>query len=258
MSAPESDRGGRTPGTARDQVLARIRAALGADGGTDPERPGSGTDPERPGGAEGGADPERPGSGRNGADAGERPAGYRTRGDLGAERLLDLLADRLTDYRATVRRTGPDELAATVAAALADRGARRVVVPPGLDLPAPPGIEVAVDDGLSARDLDALDGVITGAAVAIAETGTIVLDGSPDQGRRAITLVPDYHLCIVRADQVVELVPEAVERLKPHAGRPLTWISGPSATSDIELSRVEGVHGPRTLEVILVGPDGAP
>ena len=177
---------------------------------------------------------------------------YRTRGELRGEPLLDLLAERLADYRATVRRTSPAGLGAAIAAALAERGARRVVVPEGLDLPPLPDVEIVTDHGLSPQDLDALDGVITGASVAIAETGTIVLDGSPDQGRRAITLVPDYHLCVVHAGQVVQLVPEAVDRLEPHAARPLTWISGPSATSDIELSRVEGVHGPRTLEVILV------
>jgi L-lactate dehydrogenase complex protein LldG len=209
--------------SARDEVLSRIRTALGGDTGAGPPSP-------------------------------EPSAGYRTRGGLDSGRLLDLLAERLAHYRAAVRRSTPAELAAAIGAALAERGARRVVVPSGLDLPALPGIEAIVDDGLSPQDLDALDGVITGAAVAIAETGTIVLDGSPDQGRRAITLVPDYHLCIVHADQVVELVPEAVDRLEPRAARPLTWISGPSATSDIELSRVEGVHGPRTLEVILVGP----
>jgi L-lactate dehydrogenase complex protein LldG len=173
---------------------------------------------------------------------------YRTRGDLDLPALLDLLTDRLVDYRASVRPAAPDELPATLAAALAERGAERVVVPPGLpwDLPG-----AVADRDLTAAELDQVDGVVTGCAVAVAETGTIVLDAGPDQGRRAITLVPDYHLCVVRADQVVQTVPEAIARLDP--GRPLTWISGPSATSDIELHRVEGVHGPRTLEVVLVG-----
>jgi L-lactate dehydrogenase complex protein LldG len=215
--------------TPRDEVLSRIRVALGS--GTD-----SITDATPP-----------------------PPPAYRTLGDLDETRRLDLLAERLADYRAAVRRAARSELSATVGAALAGRGVRRVVVPAGLDLlvvlqALPPDVELIIDDDLSPQDLDAIDGVITGAAVAIAETGTIVLDGSPDQGRRAITLVPDYHLCIVRADQVVELVPEAIARLADRSGRPLTWISGPSATSDIELSRVEGVHGPRTLEVILVQP----
>jgi L-lactate dehydrogenase complex protein LldG len=235
--------------TARDEVLARIRAAIGAGAGSATDHlPGSATDH-----LPGSATDHLPGSA---TDHGPEPAtAYRTRGHLDGARLLDLLAERLADYRASVRRTTLPELAAEIGAALTQRGARRVVVPSGLDLPSlPPGVEAVPADGLTAQDLDAVDGVITGAAVAIAETGTIVLDGSPDQGRRVITLVPDYHLCIVHATQVVELVPEAIARLAPSAGRPFTWISGPSATSDIELSRVEGVHGPRALEVILVDP----
>jgi L-lactate dehydrogenase complex protein LldG len=202
--------------TAREEILARIRLAVSSSA----------------------------------ADAGA--TGYRERGDLAGVALLELLSDRLTDYRATVRRADPATLAGTIAAALQDRGARRLVVPPGLDLPLPDWAEVTVDDQLSAAALDSFDCVISRAAVAIAETGTIILDGSTGQGRRAISLVPDYHLCIVEASQVVQLVPEAVARLADSATRPLTWISGPSATSDIELERVEGVHGPRTLEVILL------
>ncbi len=152
-----------------------------------------------------------------------------------------------------MRRTTPSQLAAAIGEALTQRGARRVVVPPGLDLPAlPAGVEAVADAQFTPAELDTFDGTITAAAVAIAETGTIVLDGSPDQGRRAISLVPDYLLCIVRASQVVALLPEAITRLRPD--RPQTWISGPSATVDIEFVRVEGVHGPRTLEVILVEP----
>lgn len=159
--------------------------------------------------------------------------------------LVALFAERVADYRAVVTRCAPDDLAGVVAEAL---GTARVVVPPDL------GLDVAgsvVDDGLSAADLDALDAVVTRAAVGIAETGTIVLDHRPDQGRRAITLVPDLHVCVVDASQVVADVPDALALLDP--SRPLTWISGPSATSDIELDRVEGVHGPRTLHVVLVG-----
>ncbi|HEX3387403.1 MAG TPA: LUD domain-containing protein [Streptosporangiaceae bacterium] len=220
--------------TARDEVLGRIRTALGGDSG---------------GGAHPPADPSA--------------AGYRTRGELDSAALLDLLAGRLIDYRSQVRRTEPGSLLDTVLAALAGRGARRVVLPPGLDLPGLDqpepgqpepgvldGVELITDGGLSAAELDQFDGVITRAAVAIAETGTIVLDAGPGQGRRALSLIPDYHLCLIDAAQVVALVPEAVARLRPD--RPLTWISGPSATSDIELDRVEGVHGPRTLEVILI------
>jgi L-lactate dehydrogenase complex protein LldG len=216
--------------TARDEVLGRIRTALGGDSG---------------GGAHPPADPSA--------------AGYRTRGELDPAALLDLLAERLIDYRSQVRRTDPAGLVDTVRAALAERGARRVVLPPGLDLPGAGdpgqpgplgGVQLITDGGLSAQELDQMDGVITRAAVAIAETGTIVLDGGPGQGRRALSLIPDYHLCLIDAAQVVALVPEGVARLRPD--RPLTWISGPSATSDIELDRVEGVHGPRTLEVILV------
>jgi len=186
----------------------------------------------------------------------EVPRAYRVTGDLppGHEGLVD----RLRDYRALVRRGhAGDTVPGLLAAAVAERGARHLAVPPGLpeEWVAALGGDVVVDDGsLTADDLDRMVGVVTGCAVAIAETGTIVLDGSPDQGRRLLTLVPDYHLCVVLADDVVATVPEGVARLDPL--RPLTWISGPSATSDIELDRVEGVHGPRTLEVVLAPPPG--
>lgn len=170
--------------------------------------------------------------------------------------LIGLFAERVADYRATVHRCPAAALSATIATALAARDARRVVVPGGLErawLAESAVDEVADVPPLSHAELDGVDGVITACAVAIAETGTIVLDAAPDQGRRALSLLPDYHLCVVRADQIVGGVPEALSRLDPR--RPLTWISGPSATSDIELERVEGVHGPRILEVVIVEPD---
>jgi L-lactate dehydrogenase complex protein LldG len=184
---------------------------------------------------------------------------YRTDSDRNPHELTELLVDRLIDYRALVRRCSADDVAGTIASALSERGARTVVVPAGLDPSwlgeAQTGIRAdgaSADQQLSVADLDTTDGVITGCAVAIAETGTLILDGSVDQGRRVITLIPDYHLCVVLPDQIVADVPQALRRLTP--SRPITMISGPSATSDIELNRVEGVHGPRTLEVIIVGP----
>ena len=159
--------------------------------------------------------------------------------------LVALFVDRVEDYRAVVTRCSPDALAAEVARVLAGAS---VIVPPGLDLDVPGSV---VDHGQSAAELDRIDAVVTRARVGIAETGTIVLDHTPDQGRRAISLVPDLHVCIVDSGQVVADVPDAIGVLDP--ARPLTWISGPSATSDIELDRVEGVHGPRTLHVVLVG-----
>ena len=180
---------------------------------------------------------------------------YRSTSELDPDAQVERLVDRLLDYKALVRHCGPADVGATVAAALGERGVRTVVVPAGLEpgwLAALRGVTVRTDEGqLTVADLDALDGVLTGCAVAVAETGTLVLDSSAGQGRRVISLIPDYHLCVVRTDQVVADVPQLVGAVD--LTRPVTLISGPSATSDIELNRVEGVHGPRTLEVILVG-----
>lgn len=165
--------------------------------------------------------------------------------------LLDLFVDRVADYRAVVVRCGPGQVADAVRAALGKSAT--VVVPEGFpedSLSLPLGAERVVDEPLSASALDLVDAVVTTATVGIATTGTIILDHGPGQGRRALSLVPDRHVCVVTAEQVVASVTDAVARLEPT--RPLTWISGPSATSDIELDRVEGVHGPRNLHVIVV------
>ena len=181
------------------------------------------------------------------------PRDYHRSGALaaGSPELMELLVDRLVDYKATVLRAAPDGVPDAIARGLSDAGVRgRVLVPPGLpDGWCPDG--VPDEPGFTPYDLDGFDAVVTASAATCAQTGTIALDGSPDQGRRAITLVPDVHVCVVRADQVVETVPELVGRLE--GTRPTTFISGPSATSDIELERVEGVHGPRNLIVVLVG-----
>jgi L-lactate dehydrogenase complex protein LldG len=170
----------------------------------------------------------------------------------GDETLISRFEERASDYHAAVRRCVADEVAQVIADAVAARGAGRIGVPHGFPAEWSARLADAVPDDppLDIAALDALDGVVTTCAVAIADTGTIVLDTGPGQGSRAFTLVPDYHLAVVRTGQIVSTVPDAVAALDP--GRPLTWISGPSATSDIELSRVEGVHGPRTLDVVIV------
>ncbi|GAA0919755.1 LutC/YkgG family protein [Pseudonocardia zijingensis] len=206
--------------SARDDVLARIRAANAAAGHPPP--------------------PEVP---RDYHRTGAHPAG--------SPELLELFRDRLVDYKATVLDAPADGIAEAVRTALADV-AGAVVVPPGLpDGWWPAGIPATrrTDDALTPVELDSAAAVLTACAAACATTGTIALDGSADQGRRAITLVPDVHVCVVRAEQVVHTVPELIAALEPT--RPITFVSGPSATSDIELERVEGVHGPRTLIVVL-------
>ena len=180
----------------------------------------------------------------------EVPRGYRDRAQpppAGAD-LVELFVERVEDYRASVTRCHAADLEHAVIRALS--GAAPVIVPDGLDLAVPAAVS---GEGMSHADLDAVDAVVTTATVAIATTGTIVLTHGPGQGRRALTLVPDLHVCIVGTGQIVPDVPDALDHLEATA--PQTWISGPSATSDIELNRVEGVHGPRTLHVILVEDD---
>jgi len=199
--------------SAKDEVLARVRSALG-DAPSVPEVPR-----------------EYHGPGAAAAD-------------------VDLFCERVADYNATVHRVAAHEVGEVAARILAAHGAERVAGTIELDGVAPD------DPSHGPRELDALDGVITGCALGIAETGTIVLDGGERSGRRALTLVPDLHLCVVEEEQIVAGVPDAVARLgeAARAGRPITLVSGPSATSDIELDRVEGVHGPRRLEVLVVAP----
>lgn len=226
--------------SAREDILARVRSAL-TDIDTAPRRPGPEALVERPGGA----------------------LSVHPEGDVspGEEVTLALFTENVADYRATVLRTAEADATAAIVRALRAVECRSVVVPTGLD----PAWQQALAEAFeaipeaeagSAQVLDTIDAVVTGSAVGIATTGTIVIDHSADQGRRELTLVPDTHVCVIRHDQVVHDVPEAVSRLgnAPHRGQPLTWISGPSATSDIELQRVEGVHGPRTLIVVLVEP----
>lgn len=210
--------------TAKEAILARIQAALA-----------------------------------NAPEAAPVPRAYIRRDERASDEILAELIDRLRDYKAEVETVEAAELPAAIARACDHYDIRRLVAP--ADVPpewASADVELLRDEPpLTNAQLDASDGVLTGCAFAIAQTGTITLDGGAYQGRRALTLVPDRHLCVVRAEQVVGGVPEGVELLTAHPTRPITFISGPSATSDIELSRVEGVHGPRTLHVLLVVAAGS-
>jgi L-lactate dehydrogenase complex protein LldG len=212
--------------TAREEILRRIRAAKGGVATAE--------------------------AARAGWKAVERK--YRQLATRPREVILELLIDRLRDYDARVVRAVHVDVRAAVAKMLGERKAKRMVVPAGLAAEwLPGGFEFVVDDGLPAAELDRVDGVMTGATLAIAETGTVVLQNVAGQGRRAATLVPDYHLCVVRVEDVVETVPEAFGRLQDTAELATTFVSGPSATADIEMTRIKGVHGPRFLDVILVG-----
>ncbi|MET3720761.1 MULTISPECIES: lactate utilization protein C [unclassified Arthrobacter] len=184
------------------------------------------------------------------------PREYRAASQLDEAELIELLVDRLIDYKAQVSIVDAQNVPARIAELLA--GAGSYVVPAGLDAGWLIGFELEHDSRrrldsatgpLSVAELDGIDAVVTGSAVAVAETGTIILDASPNQGRRAITLVPDHHICVVKAADIAGILPEALRRIDGTS--PLTMISGPSATSDIELERVEGVHGPRKLDVII-------
>jgi L-lactate dehydrogenase complex protein LldG len=192
------------------------------------------------------------------AEGPEVPRAYRQAGALGAGGdpvAVDLFCERVADYRATVKRLHEAALPGALLAACEERRARRIAVPAGAPAWTVGSVELVRDEPpLSPRQLDELDGVLSGCALAIAETGTIVLDGVGASGRRALTLVPDYHLCVVKSEDIVPSVPDGVAALARVAadGRPITFISGPSATVDIELVRVEGVHGPRTLDVFVV------
>jgi len=183
------------------------------------------------------------------------PRDYRRTASHEREAILELLEDRLCDYEANVVRAKAGRVGAEIARILIERGKRRLVVPMGLaealGEPLPAGFDFVVDDGFTPAELDGFEGVVTASSAAIAETGTIVLQNVSGQGRRAPTLVPDYHLCVVRAADVVKTVPEAMSRLQATAALATTFISGPSATADIEMTRIKGVHGPRFLDVIL-------
>ncbi|MHB8284849.1 MAG: LutC/YkgG family protein [Caulobacteraceae bacterium] len=210
---------------ARDAILARVRSAVAGEAAHRPE-----------------------------------PPAYRRAGEMARAEMEARFVDRLGDYHVHVTAIGAaEDIAAGVAARLGVLGISQLVIPTGLPVAwRPPGVAVVEEAGLSNLALNGVASALTSCALAIAETGTVVLDASPGQGRRAVTLLPDHHICVVFAHQLVETVPQALQKLHAaaKAGRPLTFFSGPSATADIEFDRVVGVHGPRKLDVVFVG--GAP
>lgn len=186
-------------------------------------------------------------------DYAQIPRTYNQHSPLSPEETLELFTERLIDYNANVVRCTPDQVPSAIRSALQHHNAVRFLVPE--DLPGnllPDGFEIGVDHNLSAADLDRFDAAVTLGALGIAETGTIVLEGVSGQGRRAATLVPDVHICVLPTDSIVTTVPEAFARLASAETRPLTFFSGPSATADIEMTRIKGVHGPRHLHILLL------
>lgn len=197
----------------------------------------------------------------------ETPAGseniektFIQKGSLSGSSLTEMFAERTGEYRADVEIVRSGELAGAIGRVCSKHQVQKLVLPPGLPEEwLPENVEIMRDNGstLTHEELDSADAVLTGCSLAIAQTGTIVLDGGEAQGRRALTLLPDFHICVVKPEQIVEVIPEAFTRLRERFGDslpPITFISGPSATSDIELSRVEGVHGPRRLQVLILKP----
>jgi L-lactate dehydrogenase complex protein LldG len=212
--------------SARDEILRRVRAATGGASTTEAATHGWSAVPRR----------------------------YRRNGLLQREAVAELFTHRLEDYDATVTQCSPAQVAQSVAKRLTAQGKHRLLVPEGLLAEwLPADFEFVVDHGFAAKTLDGFEGILTGSSVAIAQTGTVVLRNVPGQGRRAATLVPDYHLCLIRLEDIVETVPEAIDRIRNSAESATTFVSGPSATADIEMTRIKGVHGPRILDVILIG-----
>lgn len=208
---------------ARTAILGRIRGALGAQ----PEPEG---------------------------DYAAIPRGYIRTGTLDAGGRLRLLEERLRDYDTQVVETDAGSLPGAIGSILREHNQKKVIAAEGLAAGILPSeFPFIAERSASLDDLNTCDGIVTQCTVAIAFTGSIVLTHGPGEGARRLTLVPDRHLCVVRAEQIVETVPEAIERLGPRATHPLTFISGPSATADIEMTRIRGVHGPRFLDVVLVG-----